>query len=82
MRIKIRQNAESGTRFGATAFDSQIGKHISAEIASGRHVQGVVRGAQVVDDGEAVVIDLELPDDEQTARLAAPVGPYDIGLRP
>lgn len=67
-QVTIRRQAEGGERFEDGAFDDGIGKPFTASKPDGTAVTGELLAARVVDDGQAVDLTLEVPDDPAPAK--------------
>lgn len=59
--IKGRIPAAEGTAFGPGAFDAYIGKAITVP-AGNRSAEGILRVAEIAEDGSEVTLTVELPD--------------------
>lgn len=59
-RITIEQYAEHGMRFGAHAFDGQVGREVPLTIA-GQSVPAVLRSADVSHDGRSASLTFDTP---------------------
>lgn len=59
--ITIRIGATPGSRFAPNAFDRQLDAIIKI-IAGGETIEGKCTAVEVVDDGTAAVLDLEVPE--------------------
>ncbi len=83
MRFVIEREAEPGTRFAQSAFASQVGRAVTVAVAEGEYEQGMIRGAEVIEDGRKVRIDVEVPDCEDLRILLSPwPGEPAIAVRP
>lgn len=57
----VWQRAPEGTHYAPGCFDSSIGKHVPFKVNGARVADCKLLAAEVVDDGAAVLLTLELP---------------------
>lgn len=80
--MKIRHK-EPGARFTAGAAANQIGRTVPVDIEGHEGADGLVVGAEVLDDGEALELTVEVSGDaaETLARILSPeLRSFSIGL--
>jgi len=82
MRFVIEQSAGPGARLAQDAFASQIGKGIPVEVAPDRYEQGVIRSAEVIENGAKVRLKIEMPDSDEILALFDPgLSRHNVGFR-
>jgi hypothetical protein len=62
MRVEFRHNAGEHERFAPEAFARQIGKEIPIKLNDERIATARIMGAEVIDDGRAVLLSCEVDD--------------------
>jgi hypothetical protein len=85
MRIALRQAAGPGNLFAGSALAGLIGSEVPVDVGSHRKAARVVE-ALAIEDGAAMLLTVEVPDDDDIARLRETLSPrldrFSIGLNP
>lgn len=68
--FKMRVGAGPGNTFSPTAFDRQVGEAVTVQAATG-DMEGTILAAEVVEDGAAVEVTVEVPDGTLTEQALA-----------
>jgi hypothetical protein len=83
MRFSLIMHAPAGDAFASGAFDTQLGTEVQFRAQSGRPTYtGILVAAEVIEDGHAARIMLDLPDDCPLPVDAHASQDYSIGYTP
>lgn len=84
MRMTLRQQAEPGIRFASAFVAGLVGSEVPVNLGASQK-QGVVVDAKAVDDGAAMELTVEVPDDDDVAAFELALSPrldrFSIGTR-
>lgn len=82
MRFTFIYHAPVGDVFAQDAFDKQLGTDVTFRAHSGRpSYSGELVAAEVIEDGRAAMVTLDLPDEAIPDEVKA-TGPWSIGPNP
>jgi hypothetical protein len=76
MRYRLSYFAKDPERFAHDAFRHNLGKEINVRMGEDM-TAGTVLGVDVIDEGTAAVLMIEIPDDSKIARRIKEVVRYD-----
>ena len=80
MIVKFRMPAAEGEAYAPGCLDESIGQEVMVKGVAGR-MRGVLRSADVAEDGQSVEVGLEIPDDAESMFVRnEPVAGYSIGF--